>query len=80
MWENAAVEVLGQIPLQTQQGIQNFTDAKAKAMRAEDLDRHRRDLWESDAVLRRRGHDGGRRHRIDAATRWAYGPRLRACV
>jgi catalase len=31
----------------TEQGIQNMTDAEARAMRAEDLDYHRRDLWEA---------------------------------
>jgi catalase len=33
----------------TDQGIQNFTNAEAKAMRSEDPDYHRRDLWESIA-------------------------------
>ena len=31
----------------TEQGIENFTDAEAKAMVAEDHDFHRRDLWET---------------------------------
>jgi catalase len=31
------------------QGVENFTDAEAKAMTAEDPDFHRRDLWESIA-------------------------------
>ena len=31
----------------TEQGIENFTDAEAKAMVAEDPDFHRRDLWET---------------------------------
>lgn len=31
----------------TEQGIQNFTDAEAKAMKAEDPDCHRRDLFQS---------------------------------
>ncbi|MGO8948070.1 MAG: catalase [Ktedonobacterales bacterium] len=35
----------------TEQGIQNFTNAEAKTMRAEDPDYHRRDLWE--AIARR---------------------------
>jgi catalase len=30
-----------------EQGIQNFTDAEARAMFAEDLDYHRRDLWDA---------------------------------
>jgi len=33
----------------TEQGIANFTDAEAKAMRGEDPDFHRRDLWEAIA-------------------------------
>jgi catalase len=33
----------------TEQGIQNFTDAESRAIRAEDLDFHRRDLWEAIA-------------------------------
>ena len=51
MWENAAGrKVWVKYHLKTEQGIQNFTDAEAKAMRSEDLDCHRRDLW--DAIAR----------------------------
>jgi catalase len=41
--------VLGQYHFKTEQGIENFTDADAKAMTAEDPDYHRRDLRESIA-------------------------------
>ncbi len=52
MWENAASEKFWvKYHFKTEQGIQNMTDAEAKAMRAEDLDCHRRDLWE--AISRR---------------------------
>ena len=37
-------EVLDQVPLQDRQGIENFTQAEADAMSAEDPDFHRRDL------------------------------------
>ena len=47
MWENAGGRVLGQVPLQNQQGVENMTDDEARAMRAEDLDCHRRDLREA---------------------------------
>jgi catalase len=50
MWENAAGEKFWvKYHFKTEQGIQNFTDAEARAMRAEDLDCHRRDLWEAIA-------------------------------
>jgi catalase len=50
LWENAAgKKVWVKYHLKTEQGIQNMTDAEAKAMRAEDLDYHRRDLWEAIA-------------------------------
>ncbi|HTJ39165.1 MAG TPA: catalase [Dactylosporangium sp.] len=52
MWQNAAGERFWvKYHFKTEQGIQNMTDAEAKAMRAEDLDFHRRDL--RDAILRR---------------------------
>jgi catalase len=52
MWENAAGKKFWvKYHFKTEQGIQNFTDAEAKAMRAEDLDCHRRDLW--DAIARK---------------------------
>src|SRR5258707_4867133 len=35
----------------SEQGVQNFTDAEARAMFAKDLDYHRRDLW--DAIARK---------------------------
>jgi catalase len=48
MWENAGGEKFWvKYHFKTEQGIQNFTDAQAKAMRAEDLDCHRRDLREA---------------------------------
>ncbi len=50
MWENAAGEKFWvKYHFKSEQGIQNFTDAESKAMRAEDLDCHRRDLWEAIA-------------------------------
>ena len=52
MWENAAGKKFWvKYHFKTDQGIQSFTDAEAKAMRAEDLDCHRRDLW--DAIARK---------------------------
>jgi hypothetical protein len=52
MWENAAGKKFWvKYHFKTEQGIQSFTDAEAKAMRAEDLDCHRRDLW--DAIARK---------------------------
>jgi len=52
MWENAAGEKFWvKYHFKTEQGIQNFTDAEARAMKAEDLDCHRRDLW--DAIARK---------------------------
>src|SRR5882757_2096460 len=51
MWENAAGKKFWvKYHFKTEQGIENFTDAEAKAMRAEDLDCHRRDL--RDAIAR----------------------------
>jgi catalase len=51
MWENAAGKKFWvKYHFKTEQGIQNFTDAEARAMRAEDLDYHRRDL--RDAIAR----------------------------
>jgi catalase len=47
----------------TVQGIENFTDAEAKAMTAEDPDFHRRDLWESIA----------RREAFDLTKVWPHG-------
>jgi len=50
LWENAGGEKFWvKYHFKTEQGIQNFTDAEARAMRAEDLDYHRRDLWEAIA-------------------------------
>jgi catalase len=52
MWENAAGKKFWvKYHFKAEQGIQNFTDAEARAMRAEDLDYHRRDLW--DAIARK---------------------------
>ncbi len=48
MWINANGERFwGKYHFKTEQGIQNFTDAEAKAMWAKDLDWHRRDLREA---------------------------------
>ncbi len=48
MWINAKGERFWvKYHFKTEQGIQNFTDAEAKAMKAEDPDYHRRDLWEA---------------------------------
>ncbi|MFG2039615.1 catalase [Dactylosporangium sp. NPDC048998] len=48
MWQNAGGERFWvKYHFKTEQGIQNMTDAEARAMRAEDLDCHRRDLWEA---------------------------------
>ncbi|MFF4208524.1 catalase [Streptomyces sp. NPDC001796] len=50
MWENAAGKKFWvKYHFKTEQGIENFTDAEARAMRAEDLDCHRRDLREAIA-------------------------------
>jgi catalase len=50
MWENAAGEKFWvKYHFTTEQGIQNFTDAESRAMRVEDLDYHRRDLFEAIA-------------------------------
>jgi catalase len=48
MWQNAAGEKFWvKYHFKTEQGIQNFTDAEARAMRAEDFDYYRRDLLEA---------------------------------
>jgi catalase len=48
MWVNAGGEKFWvKYHFKTDQGIENFTDAEAKAMTAEDPDFHRADLWES---------------------------------
>jgi catalase len=50
LWENAAGEKFWvKYHFKTEQGIQNMTDAESRAMRAEDLDCHRRDLREAIA-------------------------------
>jgi catalase len=50
MWENAAGKKFWvKYHFKTEQGIQNMTDDEARAMRAEDLDHHRRDLREAIA-------------------------------
>ena len=52
MWENAAGKKFWvKYHFKAEQGIQNFTDAESRAMRVEDLDYHRRDLW--DAIARK---------------------------
>jgi catalase len=51
LWENAAGEKFWvKYHFKTEQGIENLTDSEARAMRAEDLDYHRRDL--RDAIAR----------------------------
>lgn len=51
MWQNAAGEKFWvKYHFKTEQGVENFSDAEAKAMRAVDLDCHRRDLH--DAIAR----------------------------
>jgi catalase len=48
MWRNTAGEKFWvKYHFKTEQGIANFTDSEARAMRAEDLDYHRRDLFEA---------------------------------
>jgi catalase len=50
MWENAGGEKFWvKYHFKTEQGIENMTDAESRAMRAEDIDCHRRDLWEAIA-------------------------------
>ncbi len=50
MWENAAGKKFWvKYHFKSEQGVQNFTDSEARAMRAEDLDCHRRDLFEAIA-------------------------------
>ncbi|HUB37318.1 MAG TPA: catalase [Streptosporangiaceae bacterium] len=50
LWENAGGKRFWvKYHFKTEQGIQNLTSAEAIAMRAEDLDCHRRDLWEAVA-------------------------------
>ena len=50
LWENAAGEKFWvKYHFKTEQGVQNMTDAESRAMRTEDLDCHRRDLWEAIA-------------------------------
>ena len=48
LWVNARGERFWvKYHFKTEQGVENFTDAEAKAMSAEDPDFHRRDLWTS---------------------------------
>src|SRR5271168_2387267 len=50
MWENAAGKKFWvKYHFKSELGVQNFTDAEAKAMFTEDLDYHRRDLWNAIA-------------------------------
>src|SRR6202795_3764478 len=50
MWENAAGKKFWvKYHFKSEQGVQNFTDAEARAMFTEDLDYHRRDLWNAIA-------------------------------
>ena len=52
MWVNAAGERFWvKYHFKTEQGVENFTDAESRAMRVEDLDYQRRDLW--DAIARK---------------------------
>jgi catalase len=49
-WQNAEGRLVWvKYHWKTEQGIQNFTNAEAIAMKAEDPDYHRRDLWQSIA-------------------------------
>jgi catalase len=62
MWVNAGGERFWvKYHFKTEQGVENFTDAEAKAMTAEDPDFHRADLW--DAIERGRPRYGGWRCR-----------------
>ncbi|HXB47581.1 MAG TPA: catalase [Streptosporangiaceae bacterium] len=48
LWENAKGQKFWvKYHFKTEQGIQNMTDAESRAKRSEDLDMHRRDLWDS---------------------------------
>jgi hypothetical protein len=48
MWVNAGGERFWvKYHFKTEQGVENFTDAEAKAMTAEDPDFHRADLWDA---------------------------------
>jgi catalase len=50
LWENAKGQKFWvKYHFKTEQGIQNMTDSESRAMRSEDLDCHRRDLWDSIA-------------------------------
>ena len=50
MWENAAGKKFWvKYHFKAEQGVQNFTNAEARAMFVEDLDYHRRDLWNAIA-------------------------------
>ena len=50
MWENGAGKKFWvKYHFKSEQGVQNFTYAEARAMFVEDLDYHRRDLWEAIA-------------------------------
>src|SRR6201993_4498494 len=52
MWENAAGKKFWvKYHFKSEQGVENFTDAEAKAMFVKDLDYHRRDMW--DAIARK---------------------------
>jgi catalase len=52
LWQNAGGEKFWvKYHFKTEQGIENMTDAESRNMRVEDLDYHRRDLWE--AIARR---------------------------
>jgi catalase len=52
MWENAGGKKFWvKYHFKAELGVKNFTDAEAKAMFVEDLDYHRRDLW--DAIARK---------------------------
>jgi catalase len=58
MWENAGGERFWvKYHFKTEQGIENFTDAEARAMFAEDVDYHRRDL---NAAIARKDHPSWR--------------------
>lgn len=68
LWENVAgKEVWVKYHFKTEQGIQNFTDAEARAMFAEDLNYHVLSQWEE--IQRGRSRATRKRHR-------AHRPRL----
>ncbi len=61
LWENAGGEKFWvKYHFKTEQGIENFTDAEAKAMVAEEPDFHLRDLYDCDRATATRPSGGSR--------------------